>query len=69
MSNCGQHKCKNSHNCGSCGVKRGKWIEDMEHPLSWKCSNCGHYTHFCETAPNYCPHCGAKMDLEEQDNA
>ena len=43
-------------------VKHGKWID--EH-----CSKCGKYVHIGD-ADNYCPHCGAKMDLgsEETDD-
>ncbi len=33
------------------------------------CPTCGtHFQHYYD-AYSYCPHCGAKMDLEEQNNA
>lgn len=55
-------------------VKHGKWI-DKENP-QWRayeiryCSNCDwsiHKTHLRrkDSAWNYCPNCGAKMDLKE----
>lgn len=31
------------------------------------CSNCEEYTAFIYGKYNYCPHCGAKMDLEATD--
>lgn len=52
-------------------VKHGKWETDStEQNEFW-----GHYCNRCSTylpygrdwRPNYCPECGAKMDLEEQD--
>lgn len=40
-------------------VKHGKWGQ-VEHMVD--CSLCG----FCSfQTSNYCPHCGAKMDLKE----
>lgn len=51
-------------------VVHGRWIEkeekiwNLEKPIvtGWECSKCGemygHYTY------NYCPNCGAKMDME-----
>lgn len=32
----------------------------------WKCSECGHFVENGSDR-NYCPHCGAKMDLEDND--
>ena len=57
-------------------VKHGKWQEIdnlvIEHGLptvkgkTWRCSICGE-ARKTRTAPdmNFCPNCGAKMDLEE----
>ena len=63
------------HTTDAAPVVHGRWIE---YPRAhyFKCSNCKY------TVPhrkanlvngkreyNYCPHCGAKMDWEEQNNA
>lgn len=55
-------------------VKRGKWIEVQKENI-WndivpvlECSACGKYTvgtRGIMTKSNYCPNCGAKMDLED----
>lgn len=53
-------------------VVRGEWIlqgeneHDYETSLEEKCSLCGRYVYHYDTQPqdNYCPNCGAKMDLE-----
>lgn len=56
-------------------VVHGKWVEDgdCEHKpcrvrdvdkwKKYKCSNCGYKAGRCFNY-NYCPNCGAKMDLE-----
>lgn len=46
-------------------VKRGRWVYD--HWCEFKCSACGEWS---KSEPyrgkeNFCPNCGAKMDLEE----
>ena len=56
-------------------VKRGKWIE-THHENIWgnptsvlECSACGKYTvgkKGITIKSRYCPNCGAKMDLEEE---
>lgn len=54
-------------------VVHGEWIlqgeneHDYETSLEEKCSLCGRYVYRYDTQPqdNYCPNCGAKMDLEE----
>lgn len=52
-------------------VRHGKWIEYTKVIIpepynkweqAWKCSECGFDDGF--VAYNYCPNCGAKMDLE-----
>lgn len=55
-------------------VKRGKWIEVQKENI-WndivpvlECSACGKYTvgtRGIMTKSNYCPNCGAKMNLED----
>ena len=56
-------------------VRHGQWIEDGP---DWVCSYCG--TEFKDDIefikldydyymPHYCPHCGAKMDLEVSGDA
>ena len=53
-------------------VRHGQWIEYTKVIIpepynkweqAWKCSECGFDDGF--VAYNYCPNCGAKMDLEE----
>lgn len=41
-------------------VKHGRW-EWEKVVLAYTCSLCHHYTY--DGQPNYCPACGAKMDL------
>lgn len=48
-------------------VRHGKWVCHEDDIMSWyECSLCG-----CEAfdvhGANYCPNCGAKMDLEDDD--
>lgn len=46
-------------------VKHGKWIntsEDGSYDYYRDCSVCGE----CVEIGDYCSHCGAKMDLEEE---
>lgn len=53
-------------------VKHGEWKpivrQDnyLEPPYcdTCKCSVCEYEIDVCETVYNYCPHCGAKMDVE-----
>lgn len=44
--------------------KTGRWIYENDDPLMIPCSICG-YKVFRHNNTPYCPHCGAKMDLEE----
>lgn len=37
-------------------VRHGRWVDGI------RCSECGQVDW---TKPNYCPNCGARMDLEE----
>ena len=38
----------------------GHWIDTDNYYQRWKYSECGYHTRDAE--PNYCPHCGAKME-------
>ena len=44
--------------------KAGHWIDTDNYYQRWKCSECGCHTRDAE--PNYCPHCGTKMEGESQ---
>ncbi len=55
-------------------VKHGKWVDGVDYyePILMEpyemvthliCSNCNEIWFNPECHPNYCPHCGAKMDL------
>lgn len=51
-------------------IKHGRWMETeySDYDDSYKCSACGEVWEFIEGTPkdngaNYCPNCGAKMDL------
>ena len=50
-------------------VVHGRWIHDgrrFEGGIDWcHCSECGNSNNFCART-NYCPNCGAKMNLEEE---
>ena len=64
--------CKSDHRCEAvCAiadaptinadpVKHGRWVKDEEKDMK-HCSECGYRVYFTH---NYCPSCGAKMDLE-----
>ncbi len=51
-------------------VRHGQWIDCMVR--DWRCSECGeaickvrNVDGYCyDDKPNYCPNCGAKMNLE-----
>ena len=45
-------------------VRHGQWIEYQIPPIIC-CSNCDWATDVKEKNFNYCPNCGAKMDLED----
>ena len=53
-------------------VRHGRWVHDYYENCSEnfeivKCTNCGHKAYavaFYVKSGNYCPNCGAKMDLE-----
>lgn len=55
-------------------IKHGKWIpvesDSRGYSDRFTCSVCGNYTTYYEDAHgcdyDYCPNCGAKMDLEEK---
>ena len=47
-------------------VVHGRWIWNEEGEIDWeqfyRCSNCGNKEYW---ESNFCPNCGAKMDLED----
>ena len=47
-------------------VRHGRWTWNETGEIDWEqfyiCSNCGDKEYW---ESNYCPNCGAKMDLEE----
>lgn len=52
-------------------VKHGKWKETVPTtPKSYRriCSVCCGVAYMIGKKYSYCPHCGAKMDLEEKEN-
>ena len=42
-------------------IVHGKWEDDEEDPLTWRCSNCGYHVFRYNNTP-YCHNCGAIMD-------
>jgi len=46
-------------------VRRGRWTTErtIEHDGEWYCSVCGYEPTVYE-ASNYCPNCGARMEVE-----
>lgn len=47
--------------------KKGEWIDETFEPWGlvyhpYKCDQCGEHS---ETISNFCPNCGAKMEVEE----
>ena len=56
-------------------VKHGRWIykPNVYDDSTYECSECGEPWTLIEGTPQengmkYCPNCGAKMDLEEEEN-
>ena len=55
-------------------VVHGMWIKEDQAYGRYKCSVCGAYDEDCSDyygahnveEQDYCPHCGAKMDLEDE---
>ena len=58
-------------------VKHGRWIDctfydpcekSWEQDFEFECSNCGHKIHNKPNDDNlFCGHCGARMDLKEDE--
>lgn len=50
-------------------VVHGRWIKDDflsdDVNNAEKCSQCGELIGWFGNLPNYCPNCGAKMDIED----
>ena len=50
-------------------VRHGRWGKKQGGFLEFAaCSLCGEETPTVGIIPNYCPYCGAKMDLEDENN-
>ena len=51
--------------------KMGKWkrhyCEDGN-PDGWQCDKCKEWYYFGQTLPNFCPNCGAKMEVNHESN-
>ena len=52
-------------------IRHGRWIEQVKirkdgksRLVHWQCSLCGIF--LGTSTANFCPHCGAKMDLEDE---
>lgn len=48
-------------------VVHGEWVEDDTGVMHY-CSRCHQYNGSTTYEPNYCPNCGAKMNLEGEQN-
>lgn len=47
-------------------VKHGRWVKEKTGVIArWGCSVCQNCYFLEEPSGRYCPHCGAKMDGEE----
>lgn len=46
-------------------VVRGRWNDSYD-GITPYCSVCGHSHRLMVRKPSYCPNCGAKMDLEDE---
>ena len=48
-------------------VRHGRWIADLTNPYGMRyiCSECGVGRQF---KSDFCPNCGAKMDVKEQEH-
>ena len=50
-------------------VRHGRWIKEKTDVLiHWHCSACRECYYLDIPNAEYCPHCGAKMDEEENGN-
>ena len=47
-------------------VPTGKWIKQKSFPNWSKCSNCGNSWTYSSGEPPYCPNCGSRNVVEEQ---
>lgn len=50
-------------------VRRGRWVNKKGGFFEFAaCSLCGDVAPTAGITPNYCPNCGAKMDLEDEND-
>ena len=50
-------------------VRHGRWVKEKTDVLiHWHCSACEECFFLDKPNSEYCPHCGAKMDEEENEN-
>lgn len=49
-------------------VVHGKWVEETDRLYHWHCSECKQVWGIVAKFMNYCPNCGAKMEMEDTDN-
>ena len=49
---------------------KGKWITDKQGYVTWSaiCNKCGARTQMFDGYYNFCPHCGAKMEVNHESN-
>ena len=49
-------------------VRHGYWVKEKRDVLiHWHCSACKECFYLDKPNAEYCPHCGAKMDLKENE--
>lgn len=48
-------------------IIHAQWVPESDRTNHWHCGNCGFVEGIVSRFYNYCPNCGAKIDLEEQE--
>ena len=49
------------------GKRKRHYCEDGN-PDGWQCDKCKEWYYFGQTLPNFCPNCGAKMEVNHESN-
>ena len=60
--------CTKNSECGEEHRQLEEWLIELKRlraRITPYCSACGHSHRCLIRTPNYCPNCGAKMDLED----